>query len=823
MFFWHKYIICFLLIVCVTGCSTFSSDTKLLEPGVSLELAKFRKKNYERVRYNLFFSIPEAKADPIAGEIDVSFLLRKKQPVIIDFRADDTKVLFVKVNGKNVPYKIIHEHIFVGSESILAGENTIQVAFTPEDQSLNRRDEYLYTLLVPDRARTLFPCFDQPDMKALFSLEMEIPASWQAVSNSVVLNTDSLSEQNRKIVTFKETEPLSTYLFSFVAGKLERIPFRRNGREIAVYHRETDPKRIDQCPEIARQVFEALEWLESYTDIPYPFAKYDLIILPGFQYGGMEHTGATLYNDRRMFLNNQPTLNEELSRSSLIAHETAHMWFGDYVTMEWFDDVWTKEVFANYFASKIVEPLFPEINHDINFMLSYFPSSYLEDRTAGSNPIKQPLTNLRNAGLVYGNIIYNKSPIVLDMLVRKMGEDSFRKGIREYLKMYAYGNATWEKLIDILDKYTDEDLKAWSYIWVNEKGMPTIQASLLADSVVYRQSDPWERGLFWPQGITSYRVGDVVIPNKDGKAYGFFRLNSEQAQKCVHVLQTSDDEVFRASVLLSLYENLLNQTIAPEWYMDRMLTYLPHESNPLLFSMLLGNIANGSRVYPSESLSLEQVLWKIASEDTLPQRCLQSLRTYCSVAESPEAVQHVYMIWKKQKTLANCTLSETDYMNLSYLLALRLPEQADDIINEQLMRISNPDRKQEYRFISPAVSPIKEVRDSVFHSLMHAENRRVEPWAASALSYLNHKTRRQEAVGYIRPALDILQDIQRTGDIFFPTSWVRSLLSGHTSAEAKAEVDKFFADNPDYPEMLSNKIKQQADFLYRANKKESNN
>lgn len=215
--------------------------------------------------------------------------------------------------------------------------------------------------------------------------------------------------------------------FSFVAGKLTRETYSRDGRNISIYHRETDPKKVAQCSDIASEVFDALEWQEEYTQIPYPFAKYDLIILPGFQFGGMEHTGATLYTDGRMFLNENPTLNERLARSSLIAYETSHMWFGDFVTMEWFNDVWTKEVFANYYASQIIEPLFPEVNHSLNFMLDYIPAAYSEDRTAGANPVKQQLENMRDAGLMYGNIIYDKSPVILEMLIKKMGKESFQK------------------------------------------------------------------------------------------------------------------------------------------------------------------------------------------------------------------------------------------------------------------------------------------------------------------------------------------------------------------------------------------------------------
>lgn len=828
-----------------TACATPQPDAALLEAGVSKELAQFRKTNFGQVRYHLFFSIPESKEDAVKGKAELILSLKEKQPVIIDFRGDPDQIFSVLLNGRDVSYQLKNEHIIIDPEQVLVGENHISIEFAATDQSLNRRDEFLYTLLVPDRARTLFPCFDQPDMKSLFSLSLEIPSAWQAIANGAIEKTDSISVSGRKLISFRETEPLSTYLFSFVAGKLTGETYIRNGRQISLYHRETDPNKIAQCPGIASEVFDALNWLENYTGIPYPFAKYDLIILPGFQYGGMEHTGATLYTDRRMFLNEQPTLNEQLSRSALIAHETAHMWFGDYVTMEWFDDVWTKEVFANYFASRMVEPLYPEVNHRLNFILDYLPSSYSEDRTAGANSIKQDLDNLRNAGLVYGNIIYNKSPVVMEMLVQRMGQESFKQGIHEYLKTYAYGNATWEGLIRILDKYTDEDLAAWSHVWVNERGMPELVAAIHNDSLTVVSRDPLERGLHWPQSL-SYQLisgkhseivsvscnensnlvqrklnfpvekSSVVLPNTDGLGYGFFRLSETGAQSCMAVLDTCKDEVLRGSLLITLYENLLNRTISPEWYLKAMLKYLPTEKNSLLFSAALGYIGNCQRLYPTDDTRLsEQVLWQIVTTASVPQHRLQAFRKYCSIAESDEGTERLYTLWKEQKVLDRCPLSENDYISLSYRLAICLPEHADEIVSTQQSRISNPDRKREYAFIAPSVSPRKEERDSVFNSLLIAGNRRIEPWASAALANLNVRLRQKEAISYIRPGLDVLQEVQRTGDIFFPTAWVRALLSGHLSAEARDEVDAFFANHPDYPEMLSNKIRQQADHLYR--------
>lgn len=272
------------------ACSAVKQEeADLSQPGVSLELARFRKEHFSQVRYHLFFSIPESRDEAIRGEVELLLRLDEKQPLVIDFRGEPEQVTSVALNGEDIPYEVKDEHIIIGSDRVAVGENRVAIAFTPADQSLNRRDEFLYTLLVPDRARTVFPCFDQPDMKSLFTLTLEVPSSWQAVANGAIARTDSMSVSGRNRVSFKETEPLSTYLFSFVAGKLTREVYSRNGRDISIYHRETDPKKIAQCPAIADEVFDALEWQEDFTGIPYPFAKYDVIILPGFQYGGMEH------------------------------------------------------------------------------------------------------------------------------------------------------------------------------------------------------------------------------------------------------------------------------------------------------------------------------------------------------------------------------------------------------------------------------------------------------------------------------------------------------------------------------------------------------
>ncbi len=149
-------------------------------------------------------------------------------------------------------------------------------------------------------------------------------------------------------------------------------------------HRETDAAKVARNRDAIFDLHaSALGWLERYTGIPYPWGKFDFLLVPSFQFGGMEHPGAIFYNASGLLLDPSATQNQKLGRASLIAHETAHMWFGDLVTMRWFDDVWMKEVFANFMAAKIVNPSFPEINHDLRFLLAHYPAGLRRRSHAG--------------------------------------------------------------------------------------------------------------------------------------------------------------------------------------------------------------------------------------------------------------------------------------------------------------------------------------------------------------------------------------------------------------------------------------------------------
>ncbi len=827
----YKFIVALSLavvVLAVVSCSKVADHR--YDSGVSLELAQWRKQTIKELSYNLHFDIPEERDSEVTGRVEILFLLDVPTEVIIDFRDTDL-VSAVACNGSgNIAYRMANEHIVIDKSAVYAGKNSVVVEFVASSQSLNRNDEFLYTLLVPDRARTLFPSFDQPDMKASFRLSLTIPREWVAVSNTEVERCEAV-DNHRQSVLFAPTEPLSTYLFSFVAGRLDSRTYDDGEHRFTAYYRDDDPQRVAQLDKIFAEVKAALVWLEEYTDVEYPFAKYDFVMLPGFQYGAMEHTGATLYNDSQMFLGENPTLDEELRRTQLIAHETAHMWFGDYVTMRWFDDVWTKEIFANYFAARMAEPLYPAIDHRLNRLKSYTTAALSEDRTAGATPIRQSLDNLQNAGLIYGKIIYNKAPIVMDKMVEIMGEEAFRQGIQEYLRTYAYGNATWPELVAILDKYTDEDLASFSYVWVHSKGMPRIESSFAEGVLHVEQCDPLGRGLCWRQsfncraitadgaysdvevtlseGSNTYTIPEntiAVLPNVDGRGYGLFLPDEASLEWMMTNMSTLGDDVARLAAAITLNECYEWGYIDSRSWLDALFGALQSERSYLVASTLNGYLAKP--MIEQGSAEYELRLWSMSQNHTLSSLRRGLVMTLARVATCDVVVDKLYNLWHENSLEQ---FNQNDAIALALELAIRLPDRCQTIVATQRERLTSEDSVRQFDYVARAAVADIAARDALFERLLVPENRRTEPWAAMALSLLNHHTRQKEAIKYIYRGLDELTEVQRTGDIFFPRSWAGALLGGHHSDDAQGEVERFLEDNNDYNPLLRNKILQAAD------------
>ena len=834
------------------SCSS-TTESLPIETGVAETLANYRVENISELEYHLSFDIPEIKSENILGKNHISFILKaKNQDLQIDFRENASLIKSVISNGNVSAYLFQSEHIIIPKSELKVGQNSIEIEFIAGNTSLNRNDEFLYTLFVPDRARTAFPCFDQPNLKAKFQLELRVPKTWKAMGNGKI---ESVKEEaNRNHYHFLKTKKLPTYLFSFVAGKFETITRERNGHKHTMYHRETDPEKLaNNTDEIFRLLFQSLDWLEDYTDVPYPFAKYDFIVIPSFQYGGMEHTGATLYNASKMFLDKDATKNSLLSRANLIAHETSHMWFGDLVTMKWFDQVWLKEVFANFLADKITNPSFPKMNHKLKFEMAHFPSSYSIDRTSGANPINQVLPNLKDAGTVYGSIIYHKSPIVMDMLEKITGEEALKEGLQTYLKTFAYSNASWEDLIGILDEKTPTNLREWSKVWFDKAGRAHVSVDIISENneiaeLKLTQTDvngvdgTWNQDLNLILGYADTTISlpvkfdkaqmiipeakgkklpKFIIPNGSGNAYGFFKMDEKTKQFLLTNIHKVKNDLHRGIAWINLYENLREGKIDGKDFVLAVDKQLSKEKNTLILARMLSYMRSAywlnicAKDRKEIGYHLEESLWFQLNQEKDMGNKSSLYSTLSSIAESKERLELLYKVWKEEIAIGGFSLSETKATALACNLAIKIPEKANEIVSTQIKRIKNPDKKKKMAFIAPALSPDPQIRKEFFTSLLKAENREIERWVLDALRYLHHPLREKEALTYLPQNLELLKEIQVTGDIFFPYNWLSSSYSGHQSKEAGDITRKFLEERPNYPENLKLKILQTSDLVLR--------
>jgi len=821
----------------------------LNDTGVPLAMAQYRSTQVRDVVYELFFTVPEKKKSPIAGRVAIHLTVHDlEHPVYLDFKEDRKSLNIINVNGHITPIQFEKEHVIIPTERLTIGKNTIDIGFRAGELSLNRNDDYLYTLLVPDRARTLFPCFDQPDIKANYILNITAPKDWQVLAGAPL--EKKIEEEHSNQYHFKQSDKMSTYLFSFVAGKFERTHLKDGIQPMTMLYRETDEKKVAQSPQAIFDLHQsALGFLEDYTAQPYPFQKFDFATIPGFQYGGMEHTGAIQYRESSLFLDESATRNQELSRAKLIAHETAHMWFGNLVTMEWFNDVWMKEVFANFMADKIVNPVFTDVNHDLQFLMTHYPRAYGVDRTQGSNAIRQKLDNLNNAGSLYGSIIYNKAPIMMRQLEAVLGKEKFQEGIQEYIKTYANDNADWNGLVSILDTKTDQDLNAWSQIWVNTPGRPVIEATInyennhITQYTLTQQAED-ESEAIWPQVfemtlVYSDRTQKVpvnlkektvelselvgaekpkyILYNSNGFGYGVFPSTSTVLNEIPQI----EDIVSRGHAYMNTYENALKGTLLIPEVFKAYLSGVQKETNPFILRRITSQLSSLFWNFLEEDQreqfqpQLEEILTRRLAEKASPNIKKTLFNSYRSIAYSNKGREALYRIWNKEKTIEDLRLNEDDYTNLAMTLALFGHPQADRILETARGGISNADRQQRFDFLKPALSQDPVVRNDFFTAFAKAENREKENWILSANNYIHHPLHQKEAIENLNLSLELLEEIQKTGDIFFPRGWLDSTIGNYTSKEAYTLVKTFIEEHPDLNKNLLNKLLQATDNLYR--------
>ena len=393
---------------------------------------------------------------------------------------------------------------------------------------------YLFTQFESDDAREAFPCWDEPGFKFPYQFTLEVPVAHEAVTNTPA---ESQTEQDGwKTIVFKKTPPLPSYLLALATGPLEytpipglRYPARvvtiQGQKALAGYTVETTPK--------------LLAALERWFGSPYPFEKLDLVAVPEFAYGAMENPGLITYREDVLLLDPaNTTVSQRRSAVSVNCHELAHRWFGDLVTMAWWDDLWLNESFADWMAAKITDEVFPEFKHGLDG-LQDIQQTMKGDALPSTMAIRAP-TSASASGLQNVGLVYNKGNAVLATFESYLGPETFQKGVRAYLKAHEWGNATAGDLWKALDEASGQGVSASMATYTDQPGVPLVRVAPAEGGVRLTQSrcTPW--GVEQP--AMKWRI-PVVLRWSDGR-----RINTTR-------------------VMLTEESQLVKLPMKPEWVM----------------------------------------------------------------------------------------------------------------------------------------------------------------------------------------------------------------------------------------------------------------
>lgn len=562
---------------------------------------------------------------------------------------------------------------------------------------------YLYSQFeVPD-SRRMFAVFEQPDLKATFEFVITAPETWKITSNQPTPTPQQAGSGKLKWY-FSPTPRLSSYVTALIAGPYHQVQSQLTnsaGRTvpIGVFCRQSMAQYLD-----AEYMFEktrqGFEFFENQFGVEYPFEKYDQLFVPEFNAGAMENAGAVTISEKYVF-RSQPT--EALRERFVITilHELAHMWFGDLVTMKWWNDLWLNESFADYAAHLATSAATEWTSAWTTFCSKEKSWAYCQDQLASTHPIVAQINDLHDVELNFDGITYAKGGSALKQLVAFVGQDNFMKGIGSYFRKYANSNAELNDLLAELEVACGRSLKNWSEVWLETAGVNTLTPTLTVDSnnkilgfaigqtaaADYPTLRPHQIrvGFYNLQGTSVVRthqveisvagastqvpelIGlqrpDLILINDDDLTYAKVRLDEKSHQFALAHLSKIEDSLARAQVWLSVWHSARDGQVAPGEFIDLVLNHIAPENQSMMVTTLLGYLVTFGYTYThpkNRDATLTRIadsLWALTNEAAAGSDMqLQLLQFFSRFARTDEQVANLRGVWEGKLKLEGLDL-----------------------------------------------------------------------------------------------------------------------------------------------------------------------
>jgi aminopeptidase N len=596
----------------------------------------------------------------------ITFSAREGAETFVDFVGDSVQEISLNGSALDPAEHFADSRIRLPG---LAADNIVTIRatgqYTNTGEGLHRfvdpvDDEvYLYSQFeVPD-SRRMYPVFEQPDLKATFGFTVTAPEHWQVVSNSPTPSAEPIGD-GRAVWRFAPTPRISSYITALVAGPYDvvrdSVASRRGEVPLGIYCRRSLSPYLDtdNLFDVTKRGFA---FFEEEFDCEYPFEKYDQLFTPEYNMGAMENAGCVTFNEMYVFRSRVPEALVE-RRALTVLHELAHMWFGNLVTMRWWNDLWLNESFAEWASTTCQSEATRWTDAWTTFGTMEKDWAYREDQLSTTHPIVAEIRDLRDVEVNFDGITYAKGASVLKQLVAYVGRDAFRDGLRAYFAKHAWGNTTLADLLNELETTSGRDLRTWSAAWLETAGVNTLRPVVEADEAGTITSAAIEQtaaehlptlrphrlavGLYAVQGGLLQRTGrlevdvdgertelpellgrprpDLLLVNDDDLAYSKIRLDRHSLETGLSYPRGFTSSLPRALFLGSAWDMTRDAEMGARSFVDLVLLSLPGESDSTLLRTLLQQLQTAlfSYVHPGRregtQARVRAALWQLAQE-----------------------------------------------------------------------------------------------------------------------------------------------------------------------------------------------------------------
>ncbi len=833
---------------------------------LSQTYAAVRKSQISEVDYKLSVSL-NRDSEFFSAKVDAGFklALAPVSPITLDFNQGE--VDSIRVNGKSATWDYDKWFISLAPELFTQGENTLVVTYrrkySTDGSGLHRikdpetGDIYMYTDFEPHDANRLFPHFDQPNLKASFTLDVVAPAHWQVISTTREEKTVENTADGTRHWYFPASPKISSYVFSLHAGPFQVWEDRAGDIPLRLFARKSMAGYI-KTEDWFKPTKQSFAFYNQYFGLKYPFGKYDQVIVPDFNAGAMENVGAVTFSEYYVS-RGEKSLAMRRRLANTIAHEMAHMWFGDLVTMDWWNGLWLNESFATYMAFLELDKAseFKDI-WDV-FYAGTKQWAYYTDQLVTTHPIELPVPTTGDAFTNFDGITYGKGASVLKQLGHLLGEDAFRQGVSNYLKKYAYQNTSLEDFITELGLAANKNLDQWTRQWLYEAGLNTIAVNFECDSqqkitkMTLNQTAPEsyptlreqrvQLGLFRQVGDTMQRqqlipvtysgavtsidaaVGgacpDFVYPNVDD--WGYVKITFDP--RSLATLKQSINSFSRPGMRLMLWQNLWDGVTDIQLplteFTEFALANLSGESDYNVVRQVVRHLRNAYDYYAelnagalktgkdySENMrAIEAFIWSNLEQAKAGSELQKTwFDGFNAVAHTPDALNKAVQLLSGKLQLKGLEIDQDKRWNLiislnrfqygSYAQLLKA-EQARD----------NSDLGQKMAIVAEAVRPQKAVKEKWLNTIIDTPQAYKLSTLRNVMNSLFPSEQRYMMADYSKRILDGVPALNKGVSPEFSSVYASSLAPASCSESSVSLLEKAQTDFKDFHPTIAKAFK----------------